>query len=181
MCQTVFANMFGPYFLDILENVNLQTSCNDSQCFAAHRLVITALGFTGWLNLHRELMNFLSLVCIIICLYFITLKRVYFNFQICSESWSPVPWVSKNTFVFLLCDVRLCVVWNIFSFFLCSRVRASWIYVNNCPTRCNYIQFIYISVNCSTCFGWYLHPSSGAHITVSTASGISVTVTATCR
>jgi len=24
----------------------------------------------------------------------------------------------------------------------------------------------YISVNCSTCFGWYPHPSSGAHITV---------------
>ena len=22
--------------------------------------------------------------------------------------------------------------------------------------------------NCSTCFGWYLHPSSGVHITVST-------------
>jgi len=29
----------------------------------------------------------------------------------------------------------------------------------------------YILVNCSTCFGWYLHPSSGAHITVITASG----------
>jgi len=35
--------------------------------------------------------------------------------------------------------------------------------------------------NCSTCFGWYLHPSSGAHTTVSTASGICQTVTATCR
>jgi hypothetical protein len=38
---------------------------------------------------------------------------------------------------------------------------------------------LFMSVNCCTCFGWYLHPSSGAHITVSTASGISVTVTAT--
>ena len=38
-----------------------------------------------------------------------------------------------------------------------------------------------ISGNCSTCFGWYLHPSSGAHTTVSTASGICHTVTATCR
>jgi hypothetical protein len=28
-----------------------------------------------------------------------------------------------------------------------------------------------IPVNCSTYFGWYLHPSSGAHIAVSTASG----------
>ena len=25
---------------------------------------------------------------------------------------------------------------------------------------------LFISVNCSTCFGWYLHPSSGAHNTV---------------
>jgi hypothetical protein len=33
----------------------------------------------------------------------------------------------------------------------------------------------------STCFGWYLHPSSGAQTTVSTASGICHTVTATCR
>ena len=38
-----------------------------------------------------------------------------------------------------------------------------------------------ISGNCSTCFGWYLHPSSGAHTTVFTASGICHTVTATCR
>ena len=42
--------------------------------------------------------------------------------------------------------------------------RASWINVNNWPTRCDYIQFYYISANCSTCFGWYLHPSSGAHV-----------------
>jgi len=38
-----------------------------------------------------------------------------------------------------------------------------------------------ISGNCCICFGWYLHPSSGAHTTVSTASGICHTVTATCR
>jgi len=35
--------------------------------------------------------------------------------------------------------------------------------------------------NCSTCFGWYLHPSSGEQTTVSTASGICHTVTATCH
>jgi len=39
---------------------------------------------------------------------------------------------------------------------------------------------LFISVNCSTCFEWYLHPSSGAHVTIFTASGISKTVTATC-
>ena len=43
------------------------------------------------------------------------------------------------------------------------------------------LQSLFISVNCSTCFGWYLHPSSGAHTTVSTASGTCQTVTATCR
>ena len=43
------------------------------------------------------------------------------------------------------------------------------------------IYSVFISVNRSTCFGWYLHPSSGAHITVSTVAGISKTVTATCR
>jgi len=43
------------------------------------------------------------------------------------------------------------------------------------------IYILFISVNRSTCFGWYLHPSSGAHVTVSTASDISKTVTATCR
>ena len=39
----------------------------------------------------------------------------------------------------------------------------------------------FISGNCSTCFGWYFHPSSGAHTTLSTASGIYHTVTAICR
>jgi hypothetical protein len=50
-----------------------------------------------------------------------------------------------------------------------------------CPTRCNVTQFI-LSENCSTCFGWYHHPSSRVQTTVSTASGICHnTVTATCR
>jgi len=40
---------------------------------------------------------------------------------------------------------------------------------------------LFISANCSTYFEWYLHPSSGAHITVSTVSDINETVTATCR
>jgi len=53
-------------------------------------------------------------------------------------------------------------------------------YSNIYPTRCNFTQFI-LSGNCSTCFGWYLHPSSGARTTVSTASGICQTVIAICR
>ena len=39
---------------------------------------------------------------------------------------------------------------------------------------------LFISVNRSTCFVWYLHPSSGAHAPVSTVYGIIVTVTASC-
>ena len=40
---------------------------------------------------------------------------------------------------------------------------------------------LFISGNCSICFGWYFHPSSGAHTTVSTAYGICHTVTAICH
>jgi len=53
------------------------------------------------------------------------------------------------------------------------------LYSNICPTGCNVTQFI-LSGNCSTCFGWYHHPSTGAQTSVSTASGICHTVTATC-
>jgi hypothetical protein len=35
---------------------------------------------------------------------------------------------------------------------------------------------LFIFGNCSTYFGWYLHPSSGEHTPVSTASGICQTV-----
>ena len=42
------------------------------------------------------------------------------------------------------------------------------------------LHSLFISWNCSTCFGWCFHPSSGAHTTVSTASGICHTVTAIC-
>jgi len=43
------------------------------------------------------------------------------------------------------------------------------------------IYSLFISANCSTCFGWYLHPSSAAHITVSTVAGVIETVSGICR
>jgi hypothetical protein len=43
------------------------------------------------------------------------------------------------------------------------------------------LHSLFISENCCTYFGWYFHPSSGAHTPVSTASGIFHTVTAICR
>jgi hypothetical protein len=43
------------------------------------------------------------------------------------------------------------------------------------------LHSLFISGNCSTCFGWYFHLPLGAHTTVSTSSGICHTVTAICR
>jgi hypothetical protein len=45
------------------------------------------------------------------------------------------------------------------------------------------LHSLFISANCSTCFGWYFHPSSGGHTTLSTASSIChiVTVIWRCR
>jgi hypothetical protein len=43
------------------------------------------------------------------------------------------------------------------------------------------LHSLFISGNCSICFGWYFHPSSGAHTTVPTESGICHTVTVICR
>ena len=43
------------------------------------------------------------------------------------------------------------------------------------------LHSLFISRNCSTCFGSYFHPSSGTHTTVSTAPGICHNVTAICR
>jgi hypothetical protein len=43
------------------------------------------------------------------------------------------------------------------------------------------LHSLFVSRNCSTCFGWYLRPSSGTQTNVSTASGICHTVTAVCR
>ena len=71
--------------------------------------------------------------------------------------------------------VKAVAGFNIITFFK-THVICSNIY----QTRCNVTQFI-LSGNCSTCFGWYHHPSSGAQTTVSTASGICDTLIAICR
>jgi len=43
----------------------------------------------------------------------------------------------------------------------------------------HYTVYIFLE-NCSTYFGWYLHPSSGAHTTVFTVSG-TCTSTSYCK
>jgi hypothetical protein len=54
-------------------------------------------------------------------------------------------------------------------------------YIPICIQQNETLNILFIFGNCSTCFGWYFHTSSGAHTTLSTASGICHTVTANCR
>jgi len=54
---------------------------------------------------------------------------------------------------------------------LCLWFRASLIYSNKCPTRCNTKQSIYYSASSLTSFRCQPQPSSGVHKTVTTASG----------
>ena len=67
-----------------------------------------------------------------------------------------------------------------------------WTYLFNISVHRKYIPIyvyiqqdgtlhsLHISGNCSPYFGWYLHPSSGTHTTVSTASDACHIVNATC-
>jgi hypothetical protein len=63
--------------------------------------------------------------------------------------------------------------------FMCTCIVSifQYIYIQQDAT----LHSLLITGNCSICFGWYFHSSSGAHITVSTASGICHTVTAVYR
>jgi len=48
-----------------------------------------------------------------------------------------------------------------------SEINSFW-YISNKMQF--YTVYLFLG-NCSTCFGWYLHPSSGTHVTVFTVSG----------
>ena len=58
-----------------------------------------------------------------------------------------------------------------------SKTYSFW-YISN--KMQHYTVYLFLE-SCPTCYGWYLHPSSGAHTTVFTVSGTFQTVTATCR
>jgi len=87
--------------------------------------------------------------------------------------WKPLacfcPWMVCHCSCFLL--IHLLITYQ---------ATFTDMYPNIYPTRCNVTQFI-LSGICSTCFGRYHHPSSGAQTTVSTASGICHAVIAICR
>ena len=63
-------------------------------------------------------------------------------------------------------------------FSTCDTLYGLFRYISNKMQR--YTVYLFLEI-CSTCFGWYFHPSSGAHTTVFTASGTCQTVTSTCR
>jgi hypothetical protein len=65
---------------------------------------------------------------------------------------------------------------NVYGYVHCKYIPI-YVYIQQVAT----LHSLFISGNCSTCFGWYFHPSSEAHTNVSTASGICHTVTALCR
>jgi len=89
---------------------------------------------------------------------------VYYSSHSCSQHVLCLNWFSqwiRSSYI----SVLLCGSQN-------QWIKLFDVYVNKCPTKCNYTRCI-LSVNCCMCFGWFLHPSSGAQITVSTESGTS--------
>jgi hypothetical protein len=89
----------------------------------------------------------------------ITYKNI---FVACRTNWQFTCECADSTGTILMQEKIICYVYT---------AKVMEIYFNIYPTKCNVTQFI-LSGNCSTCFGWYYHPSSGAQTTVSTASGI---------
>ena len=87
------------------------------------------------------------------------------------------PWLSSSCFLHLM--IRFCYKLlgrlNLYTFSLADCVGVPITVQQDAM-----LYSLFIFVHCSPCFGWYLHPSSGAHTTVSTASGTCQT-TATCR
>ena len=70
------------------------------------------------------------------------------NFQTLQQSVTNVLWTestNQRPVQLYLTNVHNETQHSLHIQFLCSWVHATWINVNNCPTRCDYIQFYYIS------------------------------------
>ena len=127
----------------------------------------------------------IQLVILFVCFWVVGLLVIYFHFLFSSSSSYPQHF-KKICKLSRILYCTLCHV-SLYIFLEENIQRWSWAscklpvtYSNIHPTRCNVTQFI-LPGNCSTCFGWYHHPSSGVQTTVSTVSGICHNVTATCR
>jgi hypothetical protein len=103
---------------------------------------------------------------------FSVIRRTYPNHRYRFSSVSTDMVFSPSVIVRVLCGKVL------FLDFLAGRLQKS-IPVRSSLLACYVFQYIYIcsqpdatshslfmSGNCCTCFGWYLHPSSGAHTTI---------------
>ena len=111
--------------------------------------------------------------------YFISWLFFILFYLSCLNTWVKLPpWKLKTCLYSRLFEHE---VWNnfIFKFNIHGSVHRKYIpkYIQQDAT----LHSLFISGNCSICFGWYLHPSSGAHTTVSTPSGICHAVTTTYR
>ena len=96
--------------------------------------------------------------------YFISFASIIFIFSHNSDS------VTLHSALCCSCTEGFCVSSTHSDFFnLPESVHLKYIqiYIQQDAT----LHSLFISGNCSTCFGWYLHPSSGANTTVFTASG----------
>jgi len=74
------------------------------------------------------------------------------------------------------CPLNVKITFLVYSF----KVITETTFVSTIIQQDTTIHSLFISANCSTRFGWYLHPPSAAHITLYTVSGIIETVTAIC-
>jgi hypothetical protein len=111
-------------------------------------------------------------------------QRVWWRDQPCGQMclYSPgVDFINTSTQFSIYISLN-CITKHILTLILLMW-RIGWspnsipIYIQQDAT----LHSLFVSGNCSTCFGWYFHPSSGANTTGSTASGICHTVTAICR
>jgi hypothetical protein len=111
-------------------------------------------------TLHPTTLNSTSLPTVQITISFYSKERSY----LCPDT--AYTWATRIILTFIL------LMWRIW-----WDPNSIPIYIQQDATLHN----LFISGNCSICFGWYFHPSSGAYTTVSTASGICHTITAICR
>jgi hypothetical protein len=117
-------------------------------------------------------------VCVYVCVYVCSLCYIL-KMEETFDS-SPIPTLLKlknstklNNFFEHVQQWQGRITLLTFSLLMCRIGRAPnsiliYSYIQQDAT----LHSLCISGNCSTYFGWYFHPSSGAHTAVSTASGI---------
>ena len=143
----------------------------ESQRLEMYRAYVNNTGvvITALIGIFRALLNE-SNVSIGTCLMLISAQHVESWLTSIADGLHGMNYEAVNTVVFFQLNSHVVNV-------LKTLRRGIPIYVEQDAT----LHSLFIFRNCSTCFGCYFHPSSGAHTTVSTASGICHTVTATYR